>query len=49
MAVGDGEKRAAFKVPRELSRLGDLKGVSLRTVPLQGREAAPLPLRGSNE
>lgn len=30
MVMGDREKRAAFEVPRELSRLSDLKGVSLQ-------------------
>lgn len=47
MVMGDREKRAAFEVPRELSRLSDLKGVSLQTVLPQGSEAAPLPFKAS--
>lgn len=49
MVMGDREKRAAFEVPRELSRLSDLKDVSLQTVLPQGTEAASLPLKASNE
>lgn len=49
MVMGDREKRAAFEAPRELSRLSDLKGVSLQTVLPQGSKAAPLPLKASNE
>lgn len=49
MVMGDREKRAAFEAPRELSRLSDLKGVSLQTVLPQGSEAVPLPLKASNE
>lgn len=49
MVMGDREKRSDFEVSRELSRLSDLKGVSLQTVLPQGSEAAPLPLKASNE